>query len=98
MRYRPCSATPAAPGARSRATGARGRDRVLPGTAAEAAADAALSAAGPVRARAAAEAVGRPGARASAVAQVTPIEDARNPYRRMLLILNIVIHICPSGN
>jgi hypothetical protein len=43
-----------------------------------------------------AAAAGRVSGRASAAAQVTPIEEARNP--RMPLILNIVIHICPSGN
>jgi hypothetical protein len=39
---------------------------------------------------------GRVSGRASAAAQVTPIEEARNP--RMPLILNIAIHIRPSGN
>jgi hypothetical protein len=43
---------------------------------------------------AAVAAVGASG-RVSAAAQVTPIEEAR--YPRMLSILDIVIHICPSG-
>jgi hypothetical protein len=47
----------------------------------------------------AAEAVaGRAAGRASAAAQVTPIEDARNRDLRMRPILDIFIHICPSRN
>jgi hypothetical protein len=47
----------------------------------------------------AAEAVaGSAAGRASAAAQVTPIEDARNRDLRMRPILDIVIHICPSRN
>jgi hypothetical protein len=34
-------------------------------------------------------------ARARVSVLVTPIEDARKPYRRMPPILDIVVHICP---
>ncbi|GGT44283.1 hypothetical protein GCM10010254_74370 [Streptomyces chromofuscus] len=40
--------------------------------------------------------VGRVSGRARAAAQVTPMEEAR--CLRMLLILDIAMHICPSGN
>ena len=35
---------------------------------------------------------------ARAAAQVTPIEEARKRELRIRPILDIVIHICPSGN
>jgi len=101
-RVRPCSG--AAPRVRSRVRGVRGSDWVLPGRSGAAVVDADLAplagcAAGAgagAGAGAAAAAAGRVSGRASAAAQVTPIEEARNP--RMPLILDIVIHICLSGN
>ncbi len=99
-RVRPCSG--AAPKVRSLVRGARGSDWVLPGRAGSAVVDADLAplvdcvaGAGADAADGAADA-GRVSGRASAAAQVTPIEEARNP--RMPLILDIVIHICLSGN
>lgn len=46
--------------------------------------------------RAVAALAGGVSGRASAAAQVTPIEVASNP--RMPTILDISIHFCPSGN
>ncbi|GHI33818.1 hypothetical protein Sdagh_55480 [Streptomyces daghestanicus] len=82
----PCSAGPAA---RSRARGRSGSERVLPDTdaSADASADAAGAAAGAGGGTAAA--AGGVSGRARAAAQVTPIEDARNPC--MPLIVDMVV-------
>jgi hypothetical protein len=93
-RVRPCSG--AEPRVRSRVRGARGSDWVLPGRSGAAAVDTDLVPLVGCAAGAGAATAGRVSGRASAAAQVTPIEEARNP--RMPLILNIAIHIRPSGN
>ncbi|GAA2497560.1 hypothetical protein GCM10010276_43360 [Streptomyces longisporus] len=75
--------------------GASGSDWVLPWTSGRAGAGADPAPAS--AALAVATGTGRVSGRARAAAQATPIEEAieeaRNP--RMLLILDIVIHICP---
>ncbi|CAM5743258.1 hypothetical protein SALBM311S_12053 [Streptomyces alboniger] len=98
-RGRPCSA--AGPRARSRASDASGSDWVPPDASAVdrlAVAVAALSVRAAVAAALAGAGVftaaaGGVSGRARAAAQVTPIEEARNP--RMFPILDIATHICP---
>ncbi|GAA0320046.1 hypothetical protein GCM10009540_44710 [Streptomyces turgidiscabies] len=90
---------------RSPGRGASGSDWVLPGTAGAAAATGAAGAAvagrvsaGLAETEAVAEAgvVGRVNGSARAVAHATPMEEER--YPRMPLILDIVIHTCPTMN
>ncbi|GGN37204.1 hypothetical protein GCM10011578_081240 [Streptomyces fuscichromogenes] len=74
----------------------RGSDRVLPARAAAAVGRPVVVVAGSAGAAAAEGAFSTAAGRVRAAAQVTPIEQVRNP--RMPPILNTVRQTCPAGN